>query len=57
MNKTKSRNKKTKISQGKLPQRGGSRKSRINTFTDALAGVEYYKSKRMDKQNKKKKKH
>jgi hypothetical protein len=57
MNKTKSRNKKTKISQGKIPQRGGSRKSRINTFTDALAGVEYYKSKRMDKQKKKKKKH
>ena len=54
MNKTKSRNKKVKILQDNTSKRGGARKSRINTFTDALSGVEFYKSKRMDKQKKKK---
>jgi hypothetical protein len=54
MKKTKSHNKKVKILQGKIKK--GVRASRINTFTDAVAGVVYYKSKSLNRQKPKKRK-
>lgn len=53
MKKTKSRNRKVKISQDKLQRKQG--RTRVNTFTDSFGGVEHYKSKTLDRSKPKKK--